>query len=74
SDEIDAEIGAGGLDMVLAGGWEDYSIRAEVAMGSISVNGKDLVAGFAGECSQGSGRRKIRLETGMGSAELYTER
>ncbi|NBI83297.1 hypothetical protein D3Z48_14675 [Clostridiaceae bacterium] len=73
SDEIDAEIGAGGLDMVLAGGWEDYSIRAEVAMGSISVNGKDLVAGFAGECSQGSGRRKIRLETGMGSAELYTE-
>ncbi len=74
SRKIDVETGAGSVLLGLAGSWSDYRIGAEVAMGSISVNGEDLISGLAGTCSKGEGGRKISAEIGMGTLSILTER
>ena len=73
SDRLDIEIGAGYAGLGLAGSWEDYRIDAEVAMGSVTINGRDLVSGLAGSASKGDGKRKIDAEVGMGAIDITTE-
>lgn len=72
SDEINLDVGAGNLELGLTGSWADYRIDADVAMGSISIDGQDLVSGFAGTASQGSGSRRINADLGMGHISIRT--
>lgn len=71
--KINTEIGAGNLELNLTGGWSDYTIDADVAMGSILVNDETLVGGLAGTCSKGSGPRKIKASLGMGCIDIHTD-
>lgn len=72
-EKIDIEVGAGNLELNLTGGWSDYTIDADVAMGSIFVNDETLVSGLAGTCSKGSGPRKIKASLGMGCIDIHTD-
>lgn len=71
--ELSADIGAGNLELVLTGREADYDIRADVAMGTVNVNGQELVSGFVGSAGlRGEGTRKIRFDVGVGNVDLET--
>lgn len=74
TDRLDAEVGAGNLDLGLPGAPEDYRFDAEVAMGTITVNGSDLVTGLIGSAHRGDGSLRVDIETGMGCVNIYTEK
>ena len=70
ANDLDVEVGAGTAALGLDARWEDCGYQAEVGLGSITVNGKTLLAGV-GETSR-SGSPMLDLEAGAGTIEITT--
>lgn len=64
--KIDA--GVGKLEMRLLGSEEDYRLRIDKGIGSVTVNGQDLSDGYFGE-----GKNYIEIDGGVGAIEVRTE-
>lgn len=75
SDWLEAEVGAGNLSLGLPGAAEDYFIDAEVAMGTVALDGDELASGLVGTCFFGDkSARRIDIDLGMGNVDLTTGR
>lgn len=67
NNQIDA--GVGKLDLNLRGTSEDYRIKVEKGLGSITLNGKKM----ADDETWGDGKTTIDIDGGVGAIEIMTE-
>lgn len=61
--------GVGKTEINLAGKEDEYSIRTETGLGSMTLNGKKC----ADDAKYGEGENKIEIEAGVGSIEITTK-
>lgn len=73
TDHAKVDVGMGSVSLGLTGSVSDYTTRADVAMGSVSVNDRTFVSGMAKELTEGNGPVLLDLDVGMGEVDIFTE-
>ena len=71
AQDVGLSCGAGAGDVTLAGCQDDYTLNAECAMGSLTLDGEPFLSGLSGDASTGHGARKLDAGVGAGTLNLY---
>lgn len=72
ADRVKADVGMGSMFLGLTGSVSDYTTRADVAMGNVTINDRTFVSGMAKELTEGNGPVLLDLNVGMGEVDIVT--
>lgn len=72
ADRVKADVGMGSMFLGLTGSVSDYTTRADVAMGDVTINDRTFVSGMAKELTEGDGPVLLDLDVGMGEVDIVT--
>lgn len=71
AQDVGLSCDAGAGDVTLAGRQDDYTLNAECAMGSLTLDGEPFLIGVSDDVSTGHSARNLDAEVGAGTLNLY---